>query len=484
MNAYRIVAALIVFLLAGPINADEAPAITSETYGWPTELNAFFGSWLKDPTYNQIQSAMIDRLNRRTLAGVAPGEEYQTFSRFLKPLAKSLPRAALENRLLDSMYRRLADYLTLEAEYNDSQKKVTLNALIELVTEYAEEYPGWKDDRTAIITRTIKQKRMFVPSTVLFGRYILPYRPSVLPSRTRVLALPVEPVYDVQSHHVDAQFDLLADIGPLYRIDFDTVGAAAMLIEQSDDNRRYRSVLHETTQQHGGLRAPLLIDDPFMMRYLRMHVTAPVEQVVLRAVQLFALKEAPIADSIATEESLVVDGLLGEMMWSTRPTAYGFVTEYGEAFAETPTSVRVRHNDRALYIAATLHDFRSQPRETATTRRDPAPWEEESFEVRIRRGPNRLYRFFVDPNAARFESLAEDSGWNGEWTAATATVSDGWQVEIGIPFATLGKAPSTGAQWKVNFARTHSDGNQERSFWAYSIRGESNGVALGTLVFE
>jgi hypothetical protein len=484
MRAHCTVAALLVLLLPVAPYAVEPPAATPNAYGWPNDLNEFFGCQLSEPTYNQIQTAMIDRLNRRSLAGVAPQEEYRTFSRFLKPLAKSLPRAALDKRLLNSMYRRLADFLTLEAEFSDTQKKATLNTLIELVTEYAEEHPGWNEDRTAIITQTIKHKRMFVPSTVLFGRYILPYRPSVLPSTTRVLRLPVEPVYDVQSHHVDAQFDLLTDIGPLYRIDFDTVGAATMLIEQSDDNRRYRSVLHKTTQQHGGLRAPMLIDEPFMTRYLRMRVTAPAEQAVLRTVQLFALKEAPIARSSATQDSLVVDGLFGETMWTTQPTAYGFVTEYGEAFAQHPTTVRVRHNDQTLYIAAILHNFHPQPTATGSTQRDAPLWEDESFEVRIKRGPNHLYRFIVNPNAVRFESLADDPGWNGEWTAAAANTSEGWQAEIGISFATLGNTPQPGARWNVNFVRTHADKTTESSFWAYAPRGEVESEAFGTLVFE
>lgn len=451
---------------------------------WPAALNEFFGTNFTEPTHDQILGAMIDRLNHRTVQGVAPAEEFHSFKKRMKRIQASAATHGFEQPGLERLYRNLADYIEIEADFSMKPRTFLLERMKRLVKEWARHAPDWDTSRTGIILEAMDRKRQLVPPSILFGRYLSPYRSRGLPAGTTVLEIPVEPQYRDRKHSVEVYFDLLAPQGPVCRLDFEAVGAESLLLEESHDGRRYRTVLHTTTRQPGGLRAPIFVEEPFRARYAVMRVTAPHQKVVFRSARLFGLKETPAANSPRARSPIRVDGVFDEAAWVLPPQVYGFVARNGKAFARVPSTVRLCNTREALYFAAYLHDDRPRTVLAAQQGEDEPLWERESLEIQFKFGTDVPHRFVVGPLGSRYDNLGTDAAPDGRWESSAAIERDGWTAEISIPFATLGRTPSSGEEWHVNFIRNRVNVLSERSAWAVPENTAQRFPAFGTLAFE
>jgi len=185
---------------------------------------------------------------------------------------------------------------------------------------------------------------------------------------------------------------------------------------------------------------------------------------------------------LGDDETVVVDGMLDEAVWSRAVPATDFRQRDprpGEPATER-TEVRVVVDGRRLLLGVTCFD--SEPdRMLANQMQRDQPF---SGDDRFLWGLDTYldgrtgYFFEINPAGAMGDGLVTGPGggggggqfgagmnksWDGIWIARVRKTDTGWTAEVEIPFRTLNLNPNTDA-WGVNFQRTVRRKNEE-SLW-------------------
>lgn len=177
--------------------------------------------------------------------------------------------------------------------------------------------------------------------------------------------------------------------------------------------------------------------------------------------------------AFSTQANITVDGIIDEAAWQeAMPSQTDFTTlepSAGER-ASKKTEVRILYDDVGLYVAAKMHDDNPAAIPTQFVQRDNignADW----FGIFIdsyRDGINGVSFIVSSSNSqfdAKYSTFGEDEAWDAVWDSEVQKVSDGWIVEMRIPYSAL-RFPEQAEQiWHVNFGRMDQQ-LQEKSFWS------------------
>jgi hypothetical protein len=183
-----------------------------------------------------------------------------------------------------------------------------------------------------------------------------------------------------------------------------------------------------------------------------------------------------------------IDGKLDEPEWGFAASATDFVQNSpnpGKAASQT-SDVRVLYDDAAIYIGATLHDLQPDSIFKQLSDRDEigvTDW----FGIIIDtyRDGNNGSGFFVTASGVQFDTRYSPSGgngcnevfcgdqnWDAVWDSKVSIGSEGWVVELKIPYAALRFPKTDEQQWNVNFARMVRR-HREVSYWN-EVKPEGN----------
>lgn len=181
------------------------------------------------------------------------------------------------------------------------------------------------------------------------------------------------------------------------------------------------------------------------------------------------------------DTEIVVNGILNEKIWDTLPIATGFTqfepTKDLNATPDRKTEVQLFYNDKGVYLAAKLYDDPALVMKQITQR--------DNF------GQTDFFRLVINPNndaqndteyivfssgaqadAISTPSLGRDLGWNDVWDSAVMHTSEGWQLEMMIPYRSL-RFPKTKVQtWGIQFRRFF---RRERSEYAWNTIDPTKG---------
>ncbi len=459
---------------------DKAWSHGTPTLPWPEGLNNVFRTNLWDPGFEEILDALVQHANRQALRNVAPEDARRDIQSAIRNVQSRVDRSEADFAL--GLYSNITQWQELEAAFTQEQSQTLLTRLLRVVRSQAELDPRFDDERLERIEEPIETRGLFVPSSILFREFVLPYRPMRIPSGCRILEVPVQPEYTDEEHRAEALFDFIVAPGPILRIDFDTVGTATVRIEHSMNGRDFELAQKWTSRERGGFRPPAILDRPVTTRYLRVEVEAPVEMAVLRNMRVFAIKEVPAAVCGYHSEAPELDADFKDPGWPQRPQLEGFVRDDADAFAEAQTTVRLYHDNNALYIAGYMREPRMDTLVASHTERNAPLWEDEAIEFRFIPGDGHERRFVVNADGVRFDSLDGDLGWDADWEAVTRRYPEGWAAEIAIPFDALGGPPQRGASWHMDSIRHRHNVIRERSIWG-GIPGAAT-REFGVLVFD
>ena len=184
-----------------------------------------------------------------------------------------------------------------------------------------------------------------------------------------------------------------------------------------------------------------------------------------------------------------LDGLLDDDAWRAAEPTSGFVQS--EPLSGQPasqqTDVRILYDADFLYIGAFLHDSNPGLAVVNDIRKDFSEADQDDFEVMLDTFGDRRngYVFSTNIKGARhdrqvaLEGREVNQSWDAVWDVRTRRLTDGWSVEMRIPFRALRFDKAGGAAWGINFSR-HIRRVNEVSFWSPVPRAYTlNRISLG-----
>ena len=177
--------------------------------------------------------------------------------------------------------------------------------------------------------------------------------------------------------------------------------------------------------------------------------------------------------AVKIEEPPAIDGTLNDACWKNAPKAVGFTDERTEKPAKNQSVAQLVYTDTALYVAFYLYDDQVD-KIVARQTKDQTRFRGEDW-VSFTIDPFHTHQysdrnfFMANPLGTKFAHLAtgraEKSEWIGLWQVAAQIVSDGWVVEMEIPWQMLDYPDTTGPiRMGLNFDREQQR-TGERSWW-------------------
>ncbi|MFB3852835.1 MAG: DUF5916 domain-containing protein [Vicinamibacterales bacterium] len=199
---------------------------------------------------------------------------------------------------------------------------------------------------------------------------------------------------------------------------------------------------------------------------------------------------SPVANAARREAAVTIDGRLDEAAWQAARASTEFrQSQPKEGLpASLSTEVRVLYDDEALYIGARM----TQPGGVVAplARRDQlldADGDNGSFnslttdKLIIRLDPYHNHLddvwFEVNPAGVKGDQFNGDPSWDPIWDAAAQVDSDGWTVEMRIPFSQLRFSREAVQSWGLQVWR-YIDRLNEQVMWSFRRRDEPGGPAF------
>lgn len=219
---------------------------------------------------------------------------------------------------------------------------------------------------------------------------------------------------------------------------------------------------------------------------------------MMLAIVMLVPRPSPAAEMATSKGSLmsagpvtgpvVLDGRLDEPAWSLAVTASELSVLGTRSPAPRPTTFKFLYTADALLVGVecqTLMGGRKVMAKPAIKEHDGPVFSDESIELYLQpASSSAYYHFAVNSAAAQYEGKGMDNGWNGEWTARTSESELGWQLEISIPYKTLGvdTPPKPGDVWRFNVCRNDRT-HQKYETWAEVVGGFHDPQHFGPLQF-
>ena len=185
-----------------------------------------------------------------------------------------------------------------------------------------------------------------------------------------------------------------------------------------------------------------------------------------------------VAERLAAEERIVLDGRFDEPVWQRAIPAADFVQvdpQNGQPATEK-TEVRIAFGADALYIGVTCFDSEPERWSAYQRKRDDFLGSDDKFRWTIDTFLDGRSGYFFETNPLGVMSDAlmgvngQNRAWDGIWNLRARRSEIGWTLEIEIPFRTLNFNPDNDT-WGINFDRTVVRKN-ETTIWTGWARNQ------------
>jgi len=162
-----------------------------------------------------------------------------------------------------------------------------------------------------------------------------------------------------------------------------------------------------------------------------------------------------------TSETITIDGVLDEAIWSTAPKIGELIQrepDTGQVVSEKTEITLLRDADN-LYVGVVAYDSEPDKVIGTTMARDPSLRSEDSvaFLLDTFRNQRNAFYFATNPAGALVDGLAFgnqdlNTNWDAIWDVHTRRTDQGWTAEFAIPFKSL-SFPEGKETWGFNFFR-------------------------------
>jgi hypothetical protein len=201
--------------------------------------------------------------------------------------------------------------------------------------------------------------------------------------------------------------------------------------------------------------------------------------IALCCLPAFVLCQPKTIAAFKTSRSPIIDGNIDDAVWQQAPVASDFM-QYAPSYGthvSAKTVVKVLYDDEALYIAAYLYDDPSLIRKQITARDGEQQQDVDFFSVFVDTYNDQQNGFQFLVTTANVQSDAKltptitplytqygDKTWDAVWESKVRMKSDGWTVEMKIPYISLRFSKKDVQTWGIQFLR-YMRRNNEQDFW-------------------
>jgi len=195
--------------------------------------------------------------------------------------------------------------------------------------------------------------------------------------------------------------------------------------------------------------------------------------------ELPAGRRTMAAERMLAGESIDLDGILDEAVWSRAVPAADFVQQDPD-FGGMPTErteVRIVFSEESLYMGVMAFDSDPGGMQGNTMKRDEFLSADDRFMWVMDTFLDQQtgYFFEMNPSGLMADALlvagrGQERAWDGIWDAYVRRHEQGWTIELEIPFRTLNFDPEAPA-WGINFQRTIRRKNEE-NLWTGHERNQ------------
>jgi hypothetical protein len=177
-----------------------------------------------------------------------------------------------------------------------------------------------------------------------------------------------------------------------------------------------------------------------------------------------------IIEAVRVSETIKIDGVLDEAVWSSAQPATDFRQERPDegAPASEKTEVRVVFDEKNIYFGIRAFDSEAAHINARELVRDASFSNDDKIEIILDTFHDRrnAFRFAVNPLGTQQDALITDEGrdvnisWDAPWVSEGRIDAGGFVVEIAIPLTTLRFTEGIDS-WGLNIARIIRRKNEE-----------------------
>ncbi len=182
-----------------------------------------------------------------------------------------------------------------------------------------------------------------------------------------------------------------------------------------------------------------------------------------------------------------IDGVIGREEWSSAAQLAQFIAMDTALVPDQPSVGWIGYTPDALHIAWRFSRPSWAP--APLSGEDPlAVWRDDAMEMFLKPPGERGEMNFVGNSAGVHEegyrTSATDKGWAVEWSYASRVTETGWEGELSIPFASLGRAiPEPAEAWGFTIVNNQRSPRGMQAGWSW-LRSWGDARDLGFLSFS
>jgi hypothetical protein len=173
-----------------------------------------------------------------------------------------------------------------------------------------------------------------------------------------------------------------------------------------------------------------------------------------------------------------IDGVLDDPAWANANVINAFLQNYPveKAPASQQTEVKLVYDNTALYIAAKLYDTAPDSiRKQLGNRDDDLNADVFRIVFDTYNTQQDAFDFSVTASGVQLDTKFSDVDYNAVWESSVKIDTDGWNVEMKIPYSAIRFPNSEKQIWGLQVTRNITR-NNEFDQWALTPRGAANGL--------
>jgi len=196
-------------------------------------------------------------------------------------------------------------------------------------------------------------------------------------------------------------------------------------------------------------------------------------------VQSFGANDRKSVFATRTVTEPKIDGILNDSAWNNAPIIQDFRQQL-PLYNRNPsfrTEVRVLYDDAAIYISAKMYDPHPDSILRQLGNRDDGNLNADNFTFALDTYNTQIdaYYFSVTASGVQMDSRKLDKTFNAVWQSAVKITSEGWTVEIKIPYSAIRFPGKDKQNWRMQLVR-YIRRYRETDQWGLEEQGKLNNM--------